>query len=71
MSPEQQVIVLSCPKVTRCTLRASAPATNGELLMAKARAEADWAVCAARVDMIVDCQEKQDEKARLTTLRAE
>ncbi|MHB9322251.1 Rz1-like lysis system protein LysC [Phytobacter diazotrophicus] len=57
---------ITCPKVTRCVLQASDPATNGELAAAKDQAEKDWALCAAKVDMIVDCQEKTDEQARLT-----
>lgn len=59
--PEPQVISLSCPKVTRCTLMASNPASNGDLLLAKEQAETDWALCAAKVDMIVDCQEESRE----------
>lgn len=59
--PGPQVITLSCPKVTRCTLMESSPVSNGDLLAAKEQAEGDWAVCAAKVDMIVDCQEQQHE----------
>ncbi|MCE9980040.1 Rz1-like lysis system protein LysC [Leclercia adecarboxylata] len=59
--PGPQVINLSCPKVTRCTLTESNPVSNGDLLVAKEQAEGDWAVCAAKVDMIVDCQEHHHE----------
>ncbi|WP_312414086.1 Rz1-like lysis system protein LysC [Pseudescherichia sp.] len=59
--PERPVIALSCPKVTRCQLPASGPTNNGELLAAKEAAETGWAQCAARVDMIVDCQESHEQ----------
>ncbi|WP_313666630.1 Rz1-like lysis system protein LysC, partial [Atlantibacter hermannii] len=62
--PAAQVITLSCPAVTRCQLPASNPTTNGELLEAKETAETAWGLCAAKVDVIVDCQEKLSEKAR-------
>ncbi|HFT7879987.1 MULTISPECIES: Rz1-like lysis system protein LysC [Enterobacter] len=62
--PAAQVITLSCPAVTRCQLPASNPTTNGELLGAKEKAETAWGLCAAKVDVIVDCQEKLSEKAR-------
>ncbi|WP_353655331.1 Rz1-like lysis system protein LysC [Citrobacter sp. Cpo091] len=70
-SPALRVITLTCPAITRCTLPASQPETNGDL-----RAEVDvagnaWAQCAARVDMIVDCQEQQHEKARITAPNAD
>lgn len=56
----------TCPKVTRCVLQASNPLSNGEMAAAKDQAEEDWALCAAKVDMIVNCQEKTDEQARLS-----
>jgi hypothetical protein len=31
---------------------------NGDLNLALERAEAAWAICAAEVDMVADCQEK-------------
>ncbi|MCE9922060.1 MULTISPECIES: Rz1-like lysis system protein LysC [Hafniaceae] len=58
-----QVITLTCPTVTRCQLPARAPKTNGDLRDDGDAAEAAWAVCAAKVDMIVDCQENHHEKA--------
>jgi len=36
---------------------ATAPRTNGALLLALERAEAAWGICAAMVDAVVDCQE--------------
>ncbi|WP_235048766.1 Rz1-like lysis system protein LysC [Franconibacter helveticus] len=59
--PAPQVMPLTCPKIARCQLPASNPATNGELIAAKDAAEAAWAQCAARVDMTVDCQEKYEQ----------
>ncbi|WP_318389653.1 Rz1-like lysis system protein LysC [Enterobacter sp.] len=59
--PEPQVIALTCPKVARCQLPESNPVNNGELRAAKDAAEGAWAQCAARVDMIVDCQEKHEQ----------
>ncbi|WP_437887802.1 Rz1-like lysis system protein LysC [Phytobacter sp. V91] len=61
----------TCPKVTRCVLQASNPKTQGDLSAAKDQAESDWAVCAAKVDMIVDCQEKSDEQAGLSAAGAQ
>ena len=42
-SPEQTPIVTGCPAVTRCTLSATDPATNGELLDDQDITETDWA----------------------------
>lgn len=44
--------------ISRCALPAMAPTTNGELQDAFETAKGAWAVCAAKVDMIVDCQTK-------------
>ncbi|MFM0561431.1 Rz1-like lysis system protein LysC [Paraburkholderia sediminicola] len=49
---------LQCAPVTRCTLPATAPRTNDELRGALDVTEAAWGECAARVDLIVDCQSK-------------
>jgi len=57
-SPEQTHIVTGCPAVTRCTLSATDPATNGELLDDQDITEADWAACAAKVDLVYECQQK-------------
>nr|MBD0830364.1 hypothetical protein [Citrobacter sp. C1] len=45
--------------------------TNSDLLAAKNTAEDAWAQCAARIDMIVDCQEQQHEKARFPASRTD
>ncbi|MGL5345406.1 MAG: Rz1-like lysis system protein LysC [Plesiomonas sp.] len=66
-SPELQVIVRTCPAVTRCQLPAANPKTNGELRDDGDAIIAAWAACAAKIDMIVDCQEKQHEKAGIIT----
>lgn len=41
-----------------CTLPAMAPRTNGELDDALHVTKAAWALCAAKVDMIVMCQQR-------------
>jgi hypothetical protein len=47
-----------CQAVTRCTLPAMTPTTNGDLDAALHVTKAAWATCAAKVDMIFDCQTK-------------
>ena len=66
-SPALQVITRTCPSITRCQLPAAAPTTNGELRDDGDTVVAAWAACAAKVDMIVDCQERQREKAGIIT----
>nr|WP_313552374.1 Rz1-like lysis system protein LysC [Pseudomonas sp.] len=61
LSPAPQLIVSGCPVVTRCTLSPTSPTRNGELLEDMETIEHDWAVCAAKVDLIVDQQEGQHE----------
>ncbi|MCA8165171.1 Rz1-like lysis system protein LysC [Burkholderia cepacia] len=46
----------ACATVTRCTLPATDPQTNGDLSDALTVARAAWARCAAEVDMIAACQ---------------
>ncbi|MCD9473060.1 Rz1-like lysis system protein LysC [Photobacterium phosphoreum] len=58
VSPVPQLTVLQCPPVVPCTLTAIAPKTNGDLNLALDQAEADWAMCAAQVDMTYQCQKK-------------
>ena len=58
LSPERPLIETGCPAVTRCTLSATEPTTNGELLEDQDITEADWAACAAKVDMVYECQQK-------------
>jgi hypothetical protein len=63
--------VTGCPKITRCRLPETAPRSNGDLLVALDETEAAWAVCADKVDTIVNCQEKDDEQAAVLTQRPE
>ncbi|WP_230946009.1 Rz1-like lysis system protein LysC [Burkholderia territorii] len=58
-SPAPTITVNECAAVTRCTLQATEPETNGELSDALEIVRAAWARCAAVVDMIAACQEKK------------
>ncbi|XBO33387.1 Rz1-like lysis system protein LysC [Paraburkholderia fungorum] len=61
LTPAQRLTVHQCQTVTRCTLPAMSPRTNGEMQDALETAKGAWATCAAKIDMIVDCQnETQD-----------
>ena len=51
------VIVNNCPVITPCILRAVELQTNDDLIGALVQTEEDWAMCAAKVDMVVGCQE--------------
>lgn len=57
-SPEPQVTVSGCPVVTRCTLDPAAPSSNGELSDDTDYLMAAWGECAAKVDTIVDHNER-------------
>lgn len=46
----------NCPIVTACTLRPTVIDTNADLIEALIQAQEDYAFCAAKVDMIIDCQ---------------
>lgn len=48
--------------ISPCTLPALSPRTNGELLNALVTVEGAWGKCAAKVDMIVDCQAKAQHR---------
>ncbi|MGQ7934703.1 Rz1-like lysis system protein LysC [Paraburkholderia sp. D1E] len=56
LSPAPPITLQECQAVTRCTLPAMAPTTNGALDDALHMVKAAWAACAAKVDMIFDCQ---------------
>ncbi|MFP3183959.1 MAG: Rz1-like lysis system protein LysC [Paraburkholderia sp.] len=58
-SPAPPITLHECQAVTRCTLPAMTPATNGDLDTALHVTKAAWATCAAKVDMIFDCQAKR------------
>lgn len=54
--PARPVTVQTCAPVTPCVLMGVQPRTNGDLNLALEQAYADWAACAAQVDMILECQ---------------
>ena len=70
-SPEVQLTVSGCPKVTQCRLDRSAPRSNGDLNQVLDETEAAWAVCADKVDTIIACQEQDSEQAAVLTQRPE
>ncbi|WP_253282769.1 Rz1-like lysis system protein LysC [Cedecea davisae] len=70
-SPEVQLTVNGCPKVTQCRLERSAPRSNGDLNAVLDETEAAWAACADKVDTIVACQERNSEQAAVFTSRPE
>ncbi|MDR5776527.1 MULTISPECIES: Rz1-like lysis system protein LysC [unclassified Caballeronia] len=51
-----QILVQQCQTITPCNLPAMSPRTNGELQEALTTAKGAWATCAAKVDLIVECQ---------------
>ncbi|WP_244116114.1 Rz1-like lysis system protein LysC [Burkholderia gladioli] len=55
-SPAPTITLNACATVTRCTLPAMHPRSNGELSDALNQARAAWANCAAEVDMVATCQ---------------
>ncbi|MFJ2987745.1 Rz1-like lysis system protein LysC [Collimonas sp. NPDC087041] len=57
------LLVNACPAVTRCSRQAATLTTNGSMLLALERAKAALTMCAAKVDTVVDCQEKIDVQA--------
>ncbi|WP_250153589.1 Rz1-like lysis system protein LysC [Cedecea lapagei] len=70
-SPEVQLTVNGCPKVTQCRLERAAPRSNGDLNAVLDETEAAWAACADKVDTIVACQERNSEQAAVFTPRPE
>ncbi|EOY9170783.1 TPA: Rz1-like lysis system protein LysC [Raoultella ornithinolytica] len=70
-SPEVQLTVSGCPRVTQCRLEKSAASTNGDLLAALDEAEAAWSICADKVDTIISCQERNSEQTSVLTPRPE
>lgn len=57
--PAPTITLNTCQAVSPCTLPAMAPSTNGDLDGALTIAKAAWATCAAKVDMIVMCQARE------------
>ncbi|EOC5914287.1 Rz1-like lysis system protein LysC [Salmonella enterica] len=70
-SPEVQLTVSGCPRVTQCRLERSAPSSNGDLNAVLDETEAAWAVCADKVDTIIACQERESEQTAVLTQRPE
>lgn len=70
-SPEVNLTVSGCPKITRCQLDPAAPRSNGDLNALLDETEAAWAACADKVDTIISCQEKDDEQAAVLAKRPE
>ena len=70
-SPEVQLTVSGCPRVTQCRLERSAPRSNGDLNAVLDETEAAWAVCADKVDTIIACQERDSEQTAVLTQRPE
>ncbi|WP_255360046.1 Rz1-like lysis system protein LysC [Pantoea sp. At-9b] len=68
-SPEVNLTVSGCPKITRCRLEQAGPRSNGDLNTLLDETEAAWANCADKVDTIVNCQEKDDEQAAVLAQR--
>ncbi|WP_424451363.1 Rz1-like lysis system protein LysC [Paracandidimonas soli] len=59
-----ELMVNQCPPVVPCVLQAASPRTNGDLNLTLEQTEADWARCAAQVDMIYSCQQKAKPDAQ-------
>ena len=60
-SPVPTLIVSGCPAVVPCSLQATAPNDNGNLLTDQDRTEAAWAECAAQVDTIYKHQVQHEQ----------
>ena len=56
--PAPVITLNTCQPVSQCTLSAMAPLTNGDLNAALTTTKAEWAACAAKLDMIVACQKR-------------
>lgn len=55
-SPAPTLTVNGCPVVVPCTLQATSPTRNGQLLTDQERTELAWAECAAQVDSVYQYQ---------------
>lgn len=54
-----QTIAIGCPRVIACQLPASKLLNNQDLSAEISALELAWHECAAQIDMIIDCQQKQ------------
>ncbi|WP_429235000.1 Rz1-like lysis system protein LysC [Aeromonas salmonicida] len=61
-SPAPQIIRLTCQGLTPCQLPPASPANNGDLLDQLTQTEAAWASCAAKVDSLITCQQRQQRQ---------
>ncbi|WP_312605940.1 Rz1-like lysis system protein LysC [Kosakonia cowanii] len=66
-SPEVQLTVNGCPRLTQCRLERSVPCNNGDLNVLLDETEAAWVRCADKVDTIIACQERNSEQAAVFT----
>ncbi|EOT5970441.1 Rz1-like lysis system protein LysC [Escherichia coli] len=70
-SPEVQLTVSGCPRVTPYRLDQAAPRINGDLNALLDETEAAWAACADKVDMIIACQERNSEQTTIPAPRTQ
>ncbi|MFM5467910.1 Rz1-like lysis system protein LysC [Aeromonas veronii] len=61
-SPAPQIIRLTCPAPAPCQLPPADPINNGDLLDLLTTTEAAWATCAAKVDSVISCQHRLQQK---------
>ena len=52
-----------CPRVVPCSLPPANPRSNEGLSQEIDQLEQAWHACAAQVDMVVECQQQQEQKA--------
>ncbi|WP_259520199.1 Rz1-like lysis system protein LysC [Shewanella baltica] len=57
-----QSTVVGCPLVIPCQLPASNPISNQGISSELDTCETAWHDCAAQIDMIIECQNKQQAK---------
>ena len=62
-APPQHIVYNACPKVSRCPMPGSEPATNGDLSADIRRLEYALIACALQVETVKDCQDKLDEES--------
>ncbi|MCC2911129.1 Rz1-like lysis system protein LysC [Enterobacter asburiae] len=63
-APLQPIVYNACPKVSRCPMPGSEPATNGDLSADIRRLEYALIACALQVETIKDCQDKLDAQTQ-------
>ena len=60
-----QSTVVGCPLVIPCLLPASNPISNQGISSELDTCETAWHDCAAQIDMIIECQTKQEAKQKV------